>query len=263
VLRIAHQSKFEVNTKIVRQLIQMSVILLTNVNQYAGPGALEAMLRDGQTVVCHDPSFVEKEVRNTFEKSHVSVRALAAQVPGDIYEEVIKYGDVPDGIVLNDVYPITRSDIETISLNDLMSTFHAVVENPFRLTQLFLPAMKARQQGAFVFVTSAREMRPEPGFAVPTMLRAATTAFAKSVAKEGAPFGVQSNVVAPNYLYSEMYYPRSRFVDDPVGREFISRLVPFRRLGEPEEVGALISFLVSGKSPFTTGQVIYFTGGWP
>jgi 3-oxoacyl-[acyl-carrier protein] reductase len=105
--------------------------------------------------------------------------------------------------------------------------------------------------------------RPEPGFAVPTTVRAATTAFAKALAKEAAPFGIQANVVAPNYLFSEMYYPRARFVDDPVGRETIAHLVPFGRLGQPEEVGALIAFLASGKSSFTTGQVICFTGGWP
>ena len=46
-------------------------------------------------------------------------------------------------------------------------------------------------------------------------VRAATTAFAKALAKEGAPFGIQANVVGPNYLYSEMYYPRVRFIDDP------------------------------------------------
>jgi NAD(P)-dependent dehydrogenase (short-subunit alcohol dehydrogenase family) len=94
-------------------------------------------------------------------------------------------------------------------------------------------------------------------------LRAATTAFAKALAKEAAPFGVQANVVAPNYLYSEMYYPRARFIDDPTGRDTIARAVPFGRLGQQEEVGALIAFLASGKSPFTTGQVIYFAGGWP
>ena len=114
--------------------------------------------------------------------------------------------------------------------------------------------MKARRRGAFVFVTSARETRPEPGFAVPTTLRAATTAFAKALAKEAAPFGIQANVVAPNYLYSEMYYPRARFVDDPAGREVIAKLVPFGRLGEQGEVSALIAFLASGQSPFTTGQ---------
>lgn len=67
----------------------------------------------------------------------------------------------------------------------------------------------------------------------------------------------------PNYLYSEMYYPKARFVDSPEGRALIARTVPFGRLGQPEEVGALIAFLASGNSPFTTGQVIYFTGGWP
>src|SRR6202040_101518 len=96
---------------------------------------------------------------------------------------------------------------------DLMATFQAVVMIPIRLTQLFLPAMKARGRGTFVFVTSARELRPEPGFAVPTTLRAATTAFAKALAAEAAPFGIQANVVAPNYLHSELYYPRARYVD--------------------------------------------------
>jgi NAD(P)-dependent dehydrogenase (short-subunit alcohol dehydrogenase family) len=98
---------------------------------------------------------------------------------------------------------------------------------------------------------------------VPTTLRAATTAFAKALAKEAAPFGIQANVIAPNYLASELYYPRSRFVDDPAGRAEIERIVPFGRLGDPSEVGALVAFFASGRSPFTTGQVVKFTGGWP
>ncbi len=71
------------------------------------------------------------------------------------------------------------------------------------------------------------------------------------------------NAVCPNYLYSEMYYPRARFVDDPKGSCEIARLVPAGRLGRPEEIGELIAFLASGKSRFTTGQAIHFTGGWP
>ena len=170
---------------------------------------------------------------------------------------------MPDAVVSNDVHPITPNSIEAVPLEDLRATVEAVVVFPVRLAQLLLPAMKARGSGAFVFVTSAREARPEPGFAVPTTLRAAATAFAKALAKEAAPFGIQANVVAPNYLQSEMYYPRAQFVDDPAGREAIARTVPFGRLGQPQEVGELIAFLASGKSPFTTGQVIHFTGGWP
>jgi hypothetical protein len=51
---------------------------------------------------------------------------------------------VPDAIVSNDVYPITRNDIETIPLDDVRATFEAVVVVPVRLTQLILPAKKER-----------------------------------------------------------------------------------------------------------------------
>jgi 3-oxoacyl-[acyl-carrier protein] reductase len=241
----------------------MALVLLTNVTQYAGPGALDGLLAERHIVACHDASFADAGRRADFDQDARKAIALAGQSPEQIYEEVALRFGLPDAIISNDVYPITRNDIEAIPLDDLRATFEAIVMVPIRLTQLFLPAMKARRHGAFVFVTSARETRPEPGFAVPTTLRAATTTFAKALAKEAAPFGIQANVVAPNYLYSEMYYPRAHFVDDPAGREAIARLVPFGRLAEQEEVGALIAFLASGKSPFTTGQVIYFTGGWP
>ncbi len=240
----------------------MRNIVLTNVTQYCGPGALEQLIKSGASVLCHDPSFADCASRENFEREH-SVVALGAQTPEEIFAESIRQAGTVDAIVSNDVYPITRNDIEAIPLEDWRATFEAVVLFPIRLTQAFLPSFKARRSGAFVFVTSARETRPEPGFAVPTSLRAATTAFAKALAKEAAPFGVQANVVAPNYLYSEMYYPRARFIDDPAGRASIAEKVPFGRLGQPEEAGALIAFFASGASPFTTGQVVYFTGGWP
>jgi NAD(P)-dependent dehydrogenase (short-subunit alcohol dehydrogenase family) len=241
----------------------MAFVLLTNVTQYAGPGGLDGLRKEGHKVACHDASFVDPERRADFDANATNATALAGQSPEEIHDEVMARCGPPDAVVSNDVYPITRNDIEAIPAHDFQATFEAVVMTPIRLAQLFLPAMKARRRGAFVFVTSARETRPEPGFAVPTTLRAATTAFAKALAREAAPFGIQANVVAPNYLYSEMYYPRARFVDDPAGRAEIAKLVPFGRLGEQEEVGALIAFLASGKSPFTTGQVVYFTGGWP
>jgi 3-oxoacyl-[acyl-carrier protein] reductase len=240
----------------------MSLVLLTNVLEYAGPGALSCLVGDGHVVVCHDRSFADRGRRAAFAEQNPKAHALAGQNPEAIYHETIANWGLPDAIVSNDTYPITRNDIESIPLEDLRATFEAVLVFPVRLVQQFLPGMKQRRSGSFVFTTSAREVRPEPGFAVPTTVRAATTVFAKALAKEAAPFSIQANVVAPNYLSSEMYYPKSRFVDSAEGRELIARTVPFGRLGQPEEVGALIAFRASGKSPFTTGQVIHFTGGW-
>ncbi len=240
----------------------MALMLLTNVTQYTGPGALTALLRDGHTVMCHDPSFQKKTPAQHSIGPILGLTHLRAKPPKTSVPRSRTQG-LAGCIVSNDVYPITPNEIETIPVDDFRATFEAVVMFPIQLTQHFLPPMEARKSGAFVFVTSARDARPEPGFAVPTTLRAAATAFAKSLSKEAAPFGIQANVVAPNYLYSEMYYPKARFIDSPEGRQLIARTVPFGRLGQPEEVGALISLLASGKSPFTTGQVIHFTGGWP
>ena len=96
--------------------------------------------------------------------------ALEAQTPEEIGAEVRKRSGLPDAVVSNDVYPITRNEIEAIPLEDFLATFEHVVMFPIRLTQAFLPEMKARRRGSFVFVTSARETRQEPGFAVPTTL---------------------------------------------------------------------------------------------
>jgi 3-oxoacyl-[acyl-carrier protein] reductase len=241
----------------------MSLILVTNVHAYAGPGALASLCREGHVVICHDASFVDHSIRKQFDSERGAAHALESQSPEGIHAEITARWGVPDGIVSNDIHPISKNDIEDIPISDFRATFEAVVVRPIRLAQLFVGAMKIRRGGSFVFITSARDTRPEPGFAVPTTLRSATTAFAKALAKEVAPFGIQSNVIAPNYLYSELYYPQARFVDDLGGREAISRTVPFGRLGTQHEVGELVAFLASGKSPFTTGQVINFTGGWP
>ncbi len=219
------------------------------------------LLERGARLLCHDPSFADPARRAAFEQAHPGAAALAANDPEGIHAEATQVG-LPDAIVSNDVHPIASRAIEDAPIEEFDATYRAVVRFPVRLTQLFLPAMKARGAGSFVFVTSARERRPEQGFSAPTTLRAATTAFAKALAVEAAPFGIQANVVAPNYLYSETYYPKARFIDDPAGRDLIARTVPFGRLGEPREVGELIAFLASGTSPFTTGQVIAFTGGW-
>jgi NAD(P)-dependent dehydrogenase (short-subunit alcohol dehydrogenase family) len=241
----------------------MRTALVTNVTQYAGPGVVAALVRQGVRVVCHDASFVESSTRDTFCAIHPGVECLASQAPDALVAELEGRAVDIDAVVSNDVYPITRQAIGEIDPANLRNTFEAVFMFPVQLAQLLLPAMKARGGGSFVFVTSARPLRPEHGFAVPTSIRAGTTAFALALAREVASSGIQVNVVAPNYLYSEMYYPRDRFIEDREGREYIASVVPMGRLGTPEEIGELVAFFASGRSSFVTGQVIYFTGGWP
>lgn len=241
----------------------MRTVLATNVTQYAGPGAIQALLQQKMRVVCHDPTFREPAARDGFLAKHPGTECLGSTDPSALVDELKGRGIQVDAVVSNDVHPITRAPIGEIAMDDLRNTFESVLVFPVQLAQLLLPEMKVRGGGSFVFVTSARPLRPEFGFAVPTSIRAGATAFALALSREVASFGIQVNVVAPNYLYSEMYYPRARFIDDPQGREQIAGIVPMGRLGTQEEVGELVAFLASGRSRFVTGQIIYFTGGWP
>lgn len=238
-------------------------LLMTHVCQYTGPGCIPVLLRDRGRVYCHDPSFAETSAAEEYEASHPGALALRAQTPQELVAELSALGVGIETVIHNDVHPNTPLPIEQTPLEMFRQSIEVLLLFPIELTQRLLPAMRAAKLGRFIFVTSARYRQPEAGFSVATTIRAATTAFAQSLAREAAPEGIQVNVVAPNYLYSEAYYPRARFIDDPAGRAEIAAKVPMGRLGRPEEIGELIGFLASGKSQFVTGQVIDFTGGWP
>lgn len=241
----------------------MRTVLVTHATQYAGPGVVKVLLQQGVRVLCHDASFLDAVTRDSFRKNHVGVECLQSFEPHALVAELENRAFSVDAVASNDVYPNTPKPIGEINPATLRDTFEAVFMFPVQLVQLLLPSMKARGAGSFVFITSARPLQPEHGFAVPTSIRAGTTAFALAMAREVAGAGIQVNVVAPNYLYSEIYYPRARFIDDPAGRELIASIVPMGRLGTLEEIGELVAFFASGRSSFVTGQVIYFTSGWP
>ncbi|HOO38133.1 MAG TPA: SDR family oxidoreductase [Deltaproteobacteria bacterium] len=241
----------------------MTNVLITNVNHYVGPGTLPVLLRNGMCPICHDSSFENVDTARAFEKEYPGTIALRAQSPESLNLELNERQMDIDAVVSNDVFPNTPRPIEEVAIETLRDSFEALLLFPFKLTQLILPSMKQKKNGSFVFVTSARYLQPEFGFSVATSIRAGTTSFALALAKEVAPFGIQVNVLAPNYLYSEAYYPRARFIDDLKGREEIAAIVPMGRLGEPEEAGEVVALLVSGRSTFMTGQILNFTGGWP
>jgi NAD(P)-dependent dehydrogenase (short-subunit alcohol dehydrogenase family) len=101
------------------------------------------------------------------------------------------------------------------------------------------------------------------GGAIPDIARAAANALIKSLSLELAPHGIPVNAIAPNFLYSETYYPKAVFVESVEGRAYVEQTVPVKRLAEPREIGELIHYLATMKGTFMTGAFIDFSGGWP
>ncbi|MEI7611094.1 MAG: SDR family oxidoreductase [Rhodospirillaceae bacterium] len=239
------------------------VALVTNVTDYAGAPAVAALIAQGCRVLGHAPSFAEPDRRAEAETATPGLTAAAAQTPEELVAEALARFGRLDILISNDTHPATRTRIEEAAAEDYRAALEALMVTPFRLASAATRVMKAQKAGRMVFITSALPLHPYAGFAIYASARAGAACLAQTLARELGPFGIPVNAIAPNFLYSETYYPKALWQDDPNYVKRLKELVPMQRLGRPEEIGALIGFLASGASDFVTGQIIPFTGGWP
>jgi 3-oxoacyl-[acyl-carrier protein] reductase len=99
-------------------------------------------------------------------------------------------------------------------------------------------------------------------------VRAAVTGFARTLANEVAPHGVTVNNVLPGYTRTERlvdlagHQARTRGTDVRDAYIQWEREIPMGRLGEPDELAALVAFLASTRAGYITGTSIAVDGGW-
>jgi 3-oxoacyl-[acyl-carrier protein] reductase len=93
--------------------------------------------------------------------------------------------------------------------------------------------------------------------------KAGLQGFTKTLAIELGPFGVTANAIAPGFIETEMTAATAARMG--VGfedfKKFAAEQIPVRRVGQPEDIAHLVSFLVSEGAGFVSGQVIYVAGG--
>lgn len=240
------------------------VALVTHVTEFAGPPAAQALAADGFEVLATSAAGSGSDRRAAV--AEVCPEAIALDPcpqPEALMDAVFSRWGRLDVLVSNDVHPVVHAPLESVPLEQLTATLESLVVAPFRLLQAAVPYLKRQRGGRIVMITSCRTRLPQPGGSVPDMARAAINALVRSLAIELAPYGIPVNAIAPNFLYSEAYYPRARFIDSAQGRDYIRRTVPAGRLGEPHELGELVRYLAGMRGSFHTGTVIDFAGGWP
>jgi 2-hydroxycyclohexanecarboxyl-CoA dehydrogenase len=127
---------------------------------------------------------------------------------------------------------------------------------PMQLVKAFLPAMIERRSGRIVNVSSDAGRVGSLGETVYSGAKGGLIAFTKSLAREVARHQINVNCVCPGPTDT----PLMAVVPDKV-KEALTKAIPFRRLGKPEEVADAILFFASDRSAYVTGQVLSVSGG--
>jgi NAD(P)-dependent dehydrogenase (short-subunit alcohol dehydrogenase family) len=132
---------------------------------------------------------------------------------------------------------------------------------PFMLSKLLLPAMRERERGDIVMISSAATVQFGGNSSPYNVAKASMEALARTLAKEERRHGIHVNVVAPGLVETEM---GRRLVKGAMGVQDIHTLdagSPYGHVCRPEEVAAVVRFLVSDAAGYLTDQKIVVDGG--
>lgn len=116
--------------------------------------------------------------------------------------------------------------------------------------------LMANRGGSIVNISSIIGQRGYSGLSAYAATKAGMDGMSRALARELGPRGIRVNSVAPGYLETEMTHGLGSSQ-----RMQIVRRTPLGRLGKPQDVSGIVSFLVSPASAFITGQTIVVDGG--
>jgi 3-oxoacyl-[acyl-carrier protein] reductase len=136
---------------------------------------------------------------------------------------------------------------------------------PVKWTQAVLPHMKV--WGRIVNIVSTSVKQPIDGLLLSNTMRPGVIGFSKSISRELASEGITINSVLPGRIRTNrttrLARARAEKEGMPIAAVLQERLrdIPAGRLGEPEEVGALVAFLCSQQAGYITGTTVTIDGG--
>ena len=235
-------------------------VLVTGSSRGIGKAIALRLARDDYDIVLHCRS--RREDADSVARSVVALgrqarvlqfdvgdrQATAAALKTDIEQHGCYYGVVCNaGIVRDNVFPAMSGEDWDVVLKTNLDGFYNVL-NP-----LIMPMVRRRAPGRIVTITSLSGLIGNRGQVNYSAAKAGIIGASKALALELAKREITVNCVAPGLIETEM------IADVPL--EETLKLIPARRIGKPEEVAAVVSFLLAEDSAYITRQVISVNGG--
>jgi len=151
--------------------------------------------------------------------------------------------------------------------NHYQKAFDLLFKTTCHLTLLAVENMKKNNFGRIINTASLTVKEPLPNLVLSNTIRAAVAIWAKTLAKDVAPFGITVNTILTGLFDTERIQQLNKIQANTKGisleenLKLMTQEIPAGRLGKPDEFGYLVAFLASNYSSYITGTNIAIDGG--
>ena len=238
-----------------------------------GRGVAEALAAEGcDLAICaREEGALEQTAQAIRESTGSKVFYMACDVSNAqqldrfLDSALAEYGRVD--VLVNNAGGPHAGDSSGLADSDWEEAFQLTLMSVVRSCRKVVPGMRERGWGRILNITSVSVKEPLPGMTLSNSFRPAVAGFAKSLAKELAPYGILVHCLMPGAFLTDRNLTLGAGIAKDRGIEFSQLVsewekgVPLGRMGDPRECGALAAFLASDRCSFTTGTCIAIEGG--
>jgi 3-oxoacyl-[acyl-carrier protein] reductase len=237
-----------------------------------GSGIAEALAREGVNLclVARDKSALARITADLEDRYGVHVHACSADMADAAEVErvagvcVAKLGSVD--ILVNCAGATKRGDFFGLSEQDWQNGYALKFFSAVRLSRALWPELR-KNRGSVVNIVGLGSRMPEGDFTIGGSVNAALLNFTKALSQIGIADGVRVNAINPGFFKTGRLMNSLRAKAEGTGLplaemgESLLHELGIDRFGNPEEVGSLVAFMVSGQSQYLNGAAVELDGG--
>lgn len=236
------------------------VCVITGGSAGIGLAIVQRFIKDGYQVFNLD---INKHKEGNF----IACDVTSQEDVNKAIEQVFSIAGRIDTVVSNAGIHLS-ANIENTKVEEFDRVLDINVKGAYYLLQATLPHMRKQQSGAIILIGSDQSIIGKQNSFAYNLSKSALASIARTTALDYAQYGIRANAVCPGTIETPLYH---QAIDKYCARSGADKMAihneeasqqPLGRIGQPEEVAALVAFIASDEAQFITGSLQMIDGGY-